>query len=211
MSEAKQRLLEELQRKIDSIERSNASYCFELNSNEAPELSDELEWQAHETTSPMPQDAEHPAGDPFARIVKLVSFKERSSFGMRKRLLEEGYSQSDVTDAIRKAQRYAILDDARYAEMLVRSRYQQGRGAQRVERELSDEGISTSSVPLFHELYECDDTLQVERALDLLRRRPSRSKNPYAASIRKLVSNGYSYQIATAATRAWLDETLIPA
>lgn len=96
-----------------------------------------------------------------------------------------------------------LVDDARYAEVLVRSRLSQGRGAQGIAAELDALGIDASVVPGWPEEFAVDHESEVERALALLDRKPPRAKNGRDAAFRRLVQKGFGASVASTAARVW--------
>lgn len=144
----------------------------------------------------------------FAKLGTLVSRKEYSSEGMRRRLARAGFDAEIVDEAVRRAVRCSLIDDRRYADVLVRSRYSQGRGMLGIARELKSDGIDPYSVPLYIEMLEDANKggdRELDRALELLRRNPPRSKNPRAAVYRRLTSKGFNCSVASSASRIWVD------
>ena len=96
-----------------------------------------------------------------------------------------------------------LVDDARYAEVLVRSRLSQGRGAQGIAAELESLGIDASVVPGWPEEFAVDHESEVARALALLDRKPPRAKNKRDAAYRRLAQKGFGASVASTAARIW--------
>ena len=71
---------------------------------------------------------EPPRMKPFDKLVQLCSVRERSSAELAKRLTTYGYPEDEAREAIAKAQRLGIVDDARFADLFIRSRLAAGRG-----------------------------------------------------------------------------------
>lgn len=138
----------------------------------------------------------------FKRIVRLASRSEQASAKLRERLLREGYSEESTDAAIERALACGLVDDARYADVLVRSRISQGRGRQGIALELEKLGIDFPGIDDIFE--ECGQT-EVERAMALLDRRPPQAKNVRAAAYRRLVQKGYGSQVASSASRLWCE------
>ena len=115
----------------------------------------------------------------FSRISRLVASRERCACELEKRLVQDGFSERDAQSAIARAVSCGMVDDLRYADILVRSRVSQGRGRAGIEEELNRCGI------------------------DFLCRKPPRSKNAYAAACRKLAARGYSPDVVFAAARRY--------
>ena len=142
----------------------------------------------------------------FKKIIALVNVRDRSVKQIRTRLEKEGYPSKAIQDAIDRALSYRILDDSRYAETLIRSRINQGKGSAGIERELRGEDIAADSVEGWPYAFETSYDQEFSRALDLLERKPTRAKNKRQASYRKLIQAGFSSRIANDASRAWCDQ-----
>ena len=93
----------------------------------------------------------------------------------------------------------------RYAEVLIRSRLNQGRGMCGVERELRDQNIAIEDVEGWPYEFGVTDESEYQRALEVLKRNPPRSKNLRDGAYRKLMQKGYSSSVSASAARSWVD------
>ena len=137
----------------------------------------------------------------YKKILRLANVSERSVKGLRERLLREGFDAESLDTALERACSYGIVDDVRYAEVLVRSRISAGKGRQGIEAELRALDIDPCCVEVWDEYLAGESEL--DRALALLRRRPPTAKNKRDAAYRRLVSKGYSSSTAQSAARIW--------
>lgn len=159
-----------------------------------------------EDTADQPGGKEKQKPGAFDRIVRWTSNRFRSEADLRKRLLREGYTLEQIDEAIERAQRCLLIDDERFADVLVRSRVRAGKGKVGIESELRKEGIDPFSLPGWPEDYfSDDDESELDRAVSFLDKHPTRSKNPRQAAYRKLLGKGYSSSIAGAASRIWCE------
>lgn len=174
-----------------------------------------------ETPCPSPEDAQvlrgalHPsceALDPlqeedaeraFRKIERLALAREQASAALRARLVREGFPPEAADAAVGRALACGLVNDARYAEVLVRSRLSQGRGAQGIAAELESLGIDASVVPGWPEEFAVDHESEVARALALLDRKPPRAKNKRDAAYRRLAQKGFGASVASTAARIW--------
>jgi regulatory protein len=88
---------------------------------------------------------EHRAADPRAvraAALALVARREHSTAEATAALLRKGYEAAAVAATIAELQQERLLDDARYAESLVRMLTNRGQGPQRVRHALVEAGIS---------------------------------------------------------------------
>ena len=118
-------------------------------------------------------------------------------------LVREGFPPEAADAAVGRALACGLVDDARYAEVLVRSRLSQGRGAQGIAAELELLGIDASVVPGWPEEFAVDHESEVARALALLDRKPPRAKNKRDAAYRRLAQKGFGASVASTAARIW--------
>ena len=139
----------------------------------------------------------------FRKIERLALAREQASAALRARLAREGFAPEAADAAVDRALSCGLVDDARYAEVLVRSRLSQGRGAQGIAAELDALGIDASVVPGWPEEFAVDHESEVERALALLDRKPPRAKNRRDAAFRCLVQKGFGASVASTAARVW--------
>lgn len=149
-----------------------------------------------------PEDSSN-AEKAYQKILRLATAREQSSSAVRNRLLQDGYTAEAVDEALDRALRNRVIDDGRFADFFVRAKLSSGKGASSIERELCELGIDPLDVDALQEHLNAGENVEVERALDLLRLKPPRSKNPQEAAFRKLVQKGYSKGVAAAASRAW--------
>lgn len=145
----------------------------------------------------------------FQKIVRLVRMREQASVTLRQRLAREGFSEEAIDGALARAVACGLVDDRRYADVLVRSRLSQGRGRRGIAAELASLGVDVSEVDAFTEQELVgDDSEEIERAVAVLERKPPRSKNRRDAAYRRLVQKGYSSAVASSAARRWCELTV---
>lgn len=144
-------------------------------------------------------------GDAFSKIIALVNVSDRPEKTLRARLSQADFTDEEVDDAVERAKRCGIIDDKRYADVLIRSRLNQGRGADGIIRELRDNGIDVIDVEGWPDGYGIDDESERQRACEFLEQHPSRSKHRREGAYRKLVQKGYSSAVAATVARTWAE------
>lgn len=213
----------ELQRKMDAI----------LSSSPTP-LSSETPRRARRSTAldsgvslgpETPRDSENPhdsetscdpetsrdsetSCDPdeaYRKLLAFVSLRERSCAQTRKRLMESGFTERASLQAVERARACGLLDDARFADVLIRSRLAQGRGSCRIAYELAENAIDPDCVPGWPDEYPCTFDDELARALNLLERKPPTAKNKREAAYRRLVQKGFPSAVAVQASRTWYE------
>ena len=108
----------------------------------------------------------------FRKIERLCLVRERASEQLRQRLAREGFEAEAVEAALDRALACGLVDDGRFADVLVRSRLAQGRGRRGIAAELENLGIDADGVEAL--AAADDDAGEVDRALALLDRKPPR-------------------------------------
>ncbi len=139
------------------------------------------------------------------RLYRLLARREYSAAEAKEKLLHDGFSEETAEEAVAKAVEGNVISDARYAEALVRTRLAAGKGRRGIERELAQKGIAPELISEWGQSPGDDEGQELERALEVLCKRPPRSKNPRDAGYRKLISKGYSSPIASTAVRLWCE------
>lgn len=79
--------------------------------------------------------------DPKARAIALLARREHSARELERKLKAKGVSGDEAASAVQSVKAEGWQSDARYAEMLVRSRIAQGYGPLRIEAELRQAGV----------------------------------------------------------------------
>lgn len=146
--------------------------------------------------------------DAFNRILRILNASDQSEANIRAKLKRAGYSDGSVDEAISRAKEYALIDDKRYAALFIESKSRAGKGMNGILRDLKHMNIDIDEFEDSHlkDLAEIDTDQQIDQAVDLLNRKPPRSKNLFQGAYSKLMRNGYSSYIASAASRRWLEQ-----
>lgn len=146
----------------------------------------------------------HSAEEAFKKIERLVKVRDRSIAEVRSRLEKDKYSPDAIDQAIQRASACSYLDDARFADILIRSRLRAKKGIVGTIAELKRHGIDPETqVPDFPEAYLSAVPNQKDSAIALLCKKPPRAKNKMQAAYAKLIRSGYSSAIASEAAREW--------
>lgn len=140
-----------------------------------------------------------------AKVERLCVQRDQNSVLLQKRLVREGFDAAFVEQAVERALEIGLIDDFRWADMIVRSRISAGKGISGIRRELAEGGIDLETLPEWPEGYAVDGQSEHDRALRALLKRPPRAKNKRAAAYRRLVSKGFSYSVAQTVAREWTE------
>ena len=141
----------------------------------------------------------------FAKVSRIVSQAEKSSKQVRDRLKRDGFSEEAIEYSLGRALRSGMIDDARYAEWLVRSRLRQGRGLSGVERELAEIGYRLEDLRGWPEEFEYAEEDEIQRAIGFLEKHPPKAKNLRDSAYRKLAAKGFSSECSSTAARIWCE------
>lgn len=137
------------------------------------------------------------------KINALVNVRERTRKEICDRLRRAGFSEAEVQDAVASAVRVGLISEERYAFAFVRGKAHLGWGRNKIAQRLHQDGIPDEIIDACMEEFSDDDD-ELERALRELAKRPCRAADPYSSLMRRLVSKGYSYEVAQRAVRQHL-------
>ncbi len=86
--------------------------------------------------------------DPKAHVLRLLARREYSRAELRDRLTRAGYGAEQIDSTLDALAREGWQDDARYAEMLGRTRLRQGHGPLRLRRDLARAGVDPEQMSI---------------------------------------------------------------
>lgn len=139
------------------------------------------------------------------RIAGLVNRRDYSSHELREKLLADGYWKGAVEACIARAIEAGIVNDARYADVFIRSKAYAGWGRSRIERALAQKGIEPADVPGWPDAYLPEEG-EAERAYEVAAHRRFTGGDPYAKVVRFLGARGFSLDVAHAVASRLRDE-----
>lgn len=139
------------------------------------------------------------------RIAGLVNKRDYSSHELREKLMADGYWKGIVEVCVARAIETGIVNDARYADVFIRSKAYAGWGRSRIERGLAQKGIEPADVPGWPDAYLPEEG-EDERAYEVASHRRFTGGNPYAKVVRFLGARGFSLRVAHAVASRLRDE-----
>lgn len=139
------------------------------------------------------------------RIESLLNRRDYSTTELLSKLKDDGFSSAVSTQLADEAVASNLVNDARFAEVFVRSKRYAGWGRLRIERELSRKGIEARELPGWPESY-FEDEDEKSRALELASRRRLTGKNDFQKIVRYLCGKGYSMNVSMDVARQILKE-----
>ena len=144
---------------------------------------------------------------PTQRALDLLTRREHSRKELGRKLRAHGADSVEVEAAIEKLTAAGWQDDARFAELLVRSRAGAGQGPIRIRAELATHGLGREEIAAALDAYEGDWSAN---ARDLLRRRcgviPATDRQARHKAVELLMRRGFGEEHIRAATRPDPDE-----
>ena len=140
------------------------------------------------------------------KIIALVNASDKSELAIRQRLENDGFNEAAVEESVEQAKVYGFIDDARYAQVLIRSRIAQCKGSAGIVRELAENGIVADEVDGWPYEFPISHEDELDRAIDLLDRKPPHSKNMREGAYRRLMQKGYPSSVASSAARIWSEK-----
>ena len=128
--------------------------------------------------------------DPTALALRLLARREYGRLELRDKLLRAGYDAGDVALALDALVAAGYQDDARYAEMLTRTRVRQGHGPLRLRQDLQRAGVEPAADTEIDWLVQAKAVYQ-KRFGDTV---PADAKD-YARRVRFLAGRGFTGDI----------------
>lgn len=146
----------------------------------------------------------HASRSALQRGVDLLARREYSRRELRERLHARGHDAQETETALDTLASRQYQSDARYAEMLARSRAAQGYGPRRIRMELSAQGVTRELCEVAMDSLN-QDWDQTARAL--VRRRYGASPNPgdRTRAAQFLLRRGFDAATVRSATRTDVD------
>lgn len=142
----------------------------------------------------------------FRKIERLLSVRDRSITEIRNRLQRDRFTEYAISEALDRAIRCGYLDDDRFADGFIRSRLRASKGINGIVRDLKNHHIDAYAIPGFPDSFIEEQGSQLDNAVRLLQRKPPRAKNKQQAAYAKLIRNGFSSSVASAAVKRWVEE-----
>jgi len=150
------------------------------------------------------------AGEAKKAALRLLAVKPRTRAELARALTRKGFEAAVVETVLDRLERARLIDDAEYAEMMVRSRYvHQGLGRAALRSRLEREGVDKAIAQEAVEAIDAD--AEEARARELVRKRlPAMTRLPEDAVVRRLLGmlarKGYPEDLALRVVREELAE-----
>ena len=153
--------------------------------------------------SSAPSRRRRPELSPTQRALGLLTRREHSRQELTRKLTSRGVEQDDAHAVVDKLAKAGWQDEARFAELLVRSRANTGYGPVRIRAELATHALSAEIIATALDGFDCDWS---GNASDLLRRKHPAALGCDRAAQRKavdfLLRRGFAMDQVMAALRS---------
>ena len=135
------------------------------------------------------------------KALRLLTAKDRSRYGLRTRLIDEGYGAEVAEQTVEDLERIGLVNDERFAHALARTLANvRGMGRSGIARELRSAGIDEEfATEALDEALGGDDELEAARLLAV--RAAARGGATVDRITAKLVRRGYRLPLALTAAR----------
>ena len=134
------------------------------------------------------------------RAITLLAYRSRSVAEMYERLKEDGYPLSRISDVVDRLVGIGYLDDTEYAHQFARSKAASGWGFRKVRDGLARKGVSEEIVDSVRDEYFSGDD-ERERAGEIIARFDVGDRKQRDRAIRRLISKGFSPDVAFGVVR----------
>ena len=140
-----------------------------------------------------------------SRVEGLIDKRDYSTKELGDKLRIDGYGARVVDRAVSRASECGLVNDKRFADVFIRTKLGAGWGQARIARELELRGIDLADVEGWPHDYFTRES-ELDRALEMARRKHLTGKNDYERIVRFLYGRGFSGNIANTVARTVIDE-----
>ena len=129
----------------------------------------------------------------YASAIRMLTGREHSCFELVEKLKKKGHSSNDIDDVVAQLVNDKHLNDARFAEMFIRSKSKGGMGPIKIRLELQQRSVDSS---LIDEYLDFNQIEWLERAVEVRYKRFGEvlpeDVNEKAKQIRFLQQRGFT-------------------
>jgi len=139
----------------------------------------------------------------WEQLVRLFDRRDYSEKECLQKLYQAGFDHKLAHAMVQRGVQCGLVSNERYADSYIHSRIAAGWGMARIDRELANRGIQSSSLSGWpYEYLDPEDELM--RAQEAASRKTVHEPNRYAKLVRFLIGRGFSYGVAAEAARSVL-------
>lgn len=134
----------------------------------------------------------------FNRALHYLGFRMRSEHEVKQKLLDNGYGEAVVLEAIVKLRRLGFLNDENFSKALLETQKKtSGQGPRAIRQKLEQKGIRKELQEQILSDYSEDEQVEVARKMAEKEARKNRTESPRQKEMRiqnSLLRKGYSYE-----------------
>lgn len=135
----------------------------------------------------------------FNRALNFLSYQMRSEYEVKKKLLDAGFGEPVVLEAVRKLKQLGFLNDETYSKALLESKKRTAKkGPLAIKQDLIKKGIDQNTLKWALESYTTEEQLQLalQLAEKTVKMNPKKTPSQIKKKIQELLlRKGYSYDI----------------
>lgn len=136
----------------------------------------------------------------FTALTEIQSRREHSCKEALDKLLQAGFREQSAERALARARELKFISDTRFMTTFIEERLRRGWGKRKIELELKRRGVDPNDLDGYPErFFSVEDDLA--RARELLARKSIPETRPFEKLVRRLMSKGFTYDIASKAAR----------
>ena len=153
-----------------------------------------------------PEKPDKPKPSAYNKALGLLARREHSRRELGMKLGRGGFNRDEAADAVARLGEEGYQDDARFGEMLVRSRIAQAYGPLRIRMELKSKGIGEQEIRRLLEEAEADWSAIAAALLERRYGRPSADPGERVRRAQFLLRRGFSAATVRPLTHADVDD-----
>jgi regulatory protein len=137
----------------------------------------------------------------FNRGLQFLSFQMRSEYEVKKKLLDAGFGEAVVLEAIRKLEKLGFLNDETYSKALLETKKKTAKkGPRAIKQDLIKKGIDKDTQTKVLDTFTYEDQLKI--AMELAQKAIKANHNKTPMQIKQkvqdvLMRKGYSFSVIT--------------
>lgn len=137
----------------------------------------------------------------FNRALQFLSFQMRSEYEVKKKLLDAGFGEAVILEAIRKLEKLGFLNDETYSKALLETKKKTAKkGPRAIKQDLIKKGIDKETQTKVLDTFTYED--QVKIAMELAQKaiKANQKKTPMQVKQKVqdvLMRKGYSFSVVT--------------
>ena len=132
------------------------------------------------------------------RALRILARSEKTTHEVSKKLKEDGYFETTISEVISFLEEYKLCDDADFASRYVQQQLSMGLPPQKIKFKLSQRGISRDLICELLDNLQSEESQSAlfEKGTKLIEKFDLSTRKEFEKALRKLVGRGYSFDEA---------------